>query len=207
MSILKEFVQLQLEKIRSKGFNINVFKTFDDHDDLARYARLNLQRLGSGSSRGVYALTSKRVLKIALNDAGLAQNEAELATFTDPQVKPILAKIFDYDPKNRWLISELVRPAGYNEIEKHLGFENIYFEEFVATVAGGHGYDWLLQSGRYPEVEQHEELANALSYLVNEGDMLVADLESKSSWGFTADRRLVLLDAGATNEIYDTHYR
>lgn len=56
-------------------------------------------------------LRSKRVLKIALNKQGIAQNEAEINIFTNPITKPIVAKVYDYDPNFLWIISELVRPS------------------------------------------------------------------------------------------------
>lgn len=105
---------------RNVPFNMNEFKKlvkrYNTHPDgitgepasspknYFEYASLNLEELGKGSSRIVYLLSAKKVLKIALNVKGIAQNEAEIDIYTNPKTKAIIAKIFDYDVDYKYII-------------------------------------------------------------------------------------------------------
>jgi hypothetical protein len=79
-----------------------------EHPEIA-YAKQHLPLLGKGSSRITFALNSSKVLKIAMNTAGIAQNEAELDVFTHNQDNALVTKIFDYAPDLKWIISEIVK--------------------------------------------------------------------------------------------------
>jgi len=76
---LKQLIEMLVcEKIRDKGldnFDIEEFKRLTSRNDALYYADTRLTIIGRGSSRSVYAYSSKYVLKIAHNFKGFAQNE------------------------------------------------------------------------------------------------------------------------------------
>lgn len=72
--------------------------------------KVGLRYLGAGSSRAVFVLDSKRALKIAIKPAGVGQNQAELDATTDSASNALVAKVLQYDPEFKWLVSELVKP-------------------------------------------------------------------------------------------------
>jgi len=99
-------------------------------DDQWEYANEHLELLGVGSARSVFLLSSRYVLKMARGDRGFsfekgtAQNEAEVDVYTDPRTKPIVTKIYDFDPKKyTWVVSELVRPLSHKEFVSTVGGE------------------------------------------------------------------------------------
>lgn len=104
-------------------FDLNFFKKLswtEKHD----YAEKHLPRLGTGSSRDVYALSGHKVLKISLDhEKGFGQNEAEVEIYSNPMTKPIISKIYDFDSKNyEWLISEIAKPFQTSkEFEEKVG--------------------------------------------------------------------------------------
>jgi len=131
MNTLRNYVRLILsERIRAKDpsssssrkatFNMNDFKKLKQNDPLEgtflKYAKRNLQRLGEGSSREVFLLSSQKVLKVAVNEKGIAQNEAEIDVYTNPKTRPIISKVYDYGSGYEWLVSELVRELTYEKI-------------------------------------------------------------------------------------------
>lgn len=132
MSNLQEQIDYQVALVLQEsvnGFNMRDFKNIDGYQNQWDYAAEHLEQLGKGTARAAFLLSNRFVLKMAMptKDSfmkGIGQNEAELDLFTDPRMKPVLAKIYDYDDKNKrvmWLVVELVRPLGFREFKKKTG--------------------------------------------------------------------------------------
>src|SRR5690606_1232492 len=101
-------------------FKWNTFIKIDDYYERMTYARRFLELLGVGSSRYAYRLSTDKVLKISVDeDRGVAQNEAEVAAYTNPDTRKMVTKIFDFDSDNyEWLVSEAVRPVTKADLKK-----------------------------------------------------------------------------------------
>lgn len=122
---LKNLLNYLLENVDEaalRGFSLDVLRKETDRlrkyqypEDVAYYLRrfvgehYNLPKMGQGSSRIVYALTSGKVLKIALNDKGLAQNEAEKIVSENPSTRYIGARVYESDSDNIWSVMEIAR--------------------------------------------------------------------------------------------------
>jgi hypothetical protein len=139
------------EKIRdrkgseSKRFNFKEFEQIGSNQWTVanHYAKERLEKLGQGSSRAVYVLSSRYVLKIATNQAGFAQNKLEMEMSQDRGVSHILANVHKAHPDGMWLVSDLVKPMDY------------FFEpgkEFI-KVAGFDFYDLFDSSERNNRLE------------------------------------------------------
>jgi hypothetical protein len=125
--LLKEYVTLFFEKIRSKvrakdqktrqdvkktygnKFDIRKFRELDSVYQMQAYANQFLEKLGEGSSRITYLLKSNVVLKIALNDAGVSQNKAEIYTHEKSSKRNVITPIKAADPSGKWIITTVVR--------------------------------------------------------------------------------------------------
>lgn len=132
IDVLKEVVDaLVVETLR--GFNLEKFKSLPTTDQKIVYASNILPEMGEGSSRIVFAVSGGKALKIATNPKGLAQNEAEIDIFTNPKTKPVVARIFDADQQNEWIISEIVQPFPENEKywQNEVGVDWNYFSSFI----------------------------------------------------------------------------
>lgn len=120
---------------QSKKFNWIEFAKLESLHDLWSYANERLDFINAGSSRRVFILSSRFVLKIAKNDAGKAQNQYEYQLSQDPKLAPILARVRDAHPDGLWVVSDLVRPfhdddAGIDDFESAAGFS---FHEMFAN--------------------------------------------------------------------------
>lgn len=201
--LIKEYVKLLLE---ASFFKDSELKSMKSISDIHKYASKNLTRLGiPGSSRTAYLISSNKVLKVAMNEKGFAQNEAEVDVYTSPASKPITTKIFDYDPYFKWVKSELVRPFtdennANEEFEKKY---NISFTEFVAILRN-------FSKTKSLEVQNgNKEFMSFLKSVIqtkNATDLVLGDIIDPKHWGMSTDGRIILLDYGFTREVATTHY-
>jgi hypothetical protein len=212
-NLLKQYINCLIkERIRSiysdesgehgDRFEFNKFKGFHDIHKQFEYANSFLDRIGFGSSRIVYIYSSKYVLKIALDQKGLAQNEAEVDVYTNPKTKAIVTKIVNYDDKNyNWLVSEMVDPL-------------VNPKQFEAT-----GTDWktfvedvkkLLSASDKNEdttsIEASEFSKKVVDTIIS-NQLMIADIRTLNHWGKTADGRIVLLDYGYNKDVHIKHYQ
>lgn len=240
---------------QAQPFRWKEFREFETTRDAQKYALRSLQQIGQGSSRRVFVLSSRYVLKVAMKDAGRAQNLFEYKLSNDPTVSPVLAKVHDADPKGLWLVSDLVKPLNSyapGEFHRVMGFD------LVALAKGG-GYperNLRLAKGdiamakkqlgildQNPEIDDdgmrrahwegelerlttdiadlEQKLAaekernkstkfgqykKALDYAVDEFGMSEGDTFSAGHWGKTPDGRIVFLDYGLSEDIWDEFY-
>ena len=211
-SLLREYVTLLAEKIRSKSdfgfkkkFSFQEFKNLNGIYAAFTYANERLEKIGEGSSRDVFAFTNRHVLKVATNTPGIEQNLAELEVATNPSLKNIVAKIRDYNPSGYWVIMELVRPINSSEFEKLSGIDSWSYQE-ILQING---------SSMTPSVPFEEQVKDyspeTQKWLVDviqvakSSNLALGDLYPRS-WGKTVDGRLVLFDYGLTRDIYRKHY-
>lgn len=214
--LLREWITLMVEKIRTdkggKGkfgdkFNLNKFKELDGIHIMLDYASSFLETLGTGSSRRAFLLSGKYVLKVALNEKGLAQNQAEVDVYTNPQSQAVVAKVYSFDPKYQWLISDLVKPiTDVSEFEQLSGID---WRSFCDKVNRG-----MKNKAVEPDDPAFVKsvVNTALKNNLLRGDIAQQDhghdpsQDVLSHWGKTPDGRLVLLDYGFTHEVWASHY-
>jgi len=202
-SLIKEYVSLVLEKVGTtkksssfgSKFDIRKFKSLKDIKEMNAYANSFLQKLGQGSSRAAYIFSSSKVLKIAINKKGIAQNKTEMDVFTNPKTKPMISKVVDYEPEYTWLLADSVR-----EFKSERDFEiaaGISFDDFIYDVKD-------VKAGR---LETDNPLVMNTVNTMNSTDLLIGDIAIVEHWGKSADGRVVLLDYGFTKEVWEKYYQ
>lgn len=92
-----------------KTFDMEVFKSLNNFTKRIEYCRNHLPRIAAGSSRIVYKIDDEKVLKLAKNTKGIAQNETEIDRGQDSYFSFILARVFDFHPDGLWVEMELAR--------------------------------------------------------------------------------------------------
>lgn len=211
-NLLREYISLIVEGIHSKRgvdskmgskFDLKKFKSLDILSTVQQYAKTYLEPLGTGSSRIVYLLSSRYALKIALNNKGLAQNEAEVDVATNPQTKAVVAKVYASDEGFKWVISDLVKPVqSEQEFEDLAG---VSWQDFRTGVSAG--FKGQTDNGS-PFVKS--VVATAKSNELMKGDIIGTQTDKGADklghWGKTPDGRVVLLDYGYTRSVKDAHY-
>jgi len=214
--LLREYLTLVIEKIRSKQgssgksterFDLKRFKKLDDNREMLKYANDHLDQLGVGSSRVAFLLSGRYALKVALNEKGYGQNEAELDVYTNPKTKRVIAKVYAAHDENAWLISDLVKPIKSEKEFEQLA--KVSWEDFSKQVWEG----IVLH-----DVDGASDFAKAVVATANSNNLLFGDLADQlgqknahfksviDHWGKTPDGRVVLLDYGFTEAVNQKHY-
>jgi hypothetical protein len=175
---------------------------------------------GVGSARKTFILTSKTILKLAKNEKGFAQNEAEKQI--QKKYPTITPKVIKASGDGLYLISELVNPlgesgAGENKFKAVFGFSWHIFEGFLNSaeyfnhdlkkiaVSVARHYDSdgaekkeIMRCAKHPFVI---ELMKALA-----DGLLAGDVAEIKHFGQTTDGRLVVLDVGFTQDVNAAYY-
>ncbi len=200
--------------IRSKTFNLAEFKNLESAKDKLDYANKHLKRIGVGSSRAVFEYSSSKVLKVAnhfrgsgTQEAGIAQNKAEIDAYTNPKLKPVTTKIFDYDPNFHWIISEAVRGlVSQSEFKKYSGINSSLLLDYLQELENGEtSVDEIFEDAKDQKIRINKEFFEGVLSLIDNG-ILAADIARPDHWGKTSDGRIVILDYGFDREVEKIYY-
>ena len=140
-----------------------------------------------------------------------------------------VAKIYDYDPNGRWIITEPVRE--FNETDDMVNLKGFSLAELKVIAMDPYlkrEFDYLSGIGEEPEYFQgllrkagepieleriekmfepeNKKWIDGLFKFYFDSDLAVGDFWFFGHWGKTANDRVVLLDSGATNEVMKTYY-
>jgi hypothetical protein len=97
-----------IDEAYPESFNMESFKQLKTFAERIRYCEEHLSKIGAGSSRIVYKIDDEKVLKLAKNNKGIAQNEAEYDIFkTAYYADNLAAEVFDVDDHYLWIEMEL----------------------------------------------------------------------------------------------------
>lgn len=195
-------------------FDMKHFKELKTFKDRIAYCEANLKRLASGSSRIVYQIDNQKVLKLAKNEKGIAQNEAEYDVYKHSYYgEEIATQIFDIEDHSLWVESEFatkVTPNAFKQYIDGVDFKNFahYLQYKIFENQGKTRY----MSAPSPEISEKLDNNEFTQNLINtalEMDLVAGDLTRISSYGIVnrgGENHLVLTDSGATGHVISTYY-
>ncbi len=231
--IINESQNKLLEAVKS-GFSLDELNKLSYNKKVAYCKSFLGNPVGSGSSRMVFQIDDERVLKLAKNVKGIAQNEAECSTLNDyyKNTYSLFPKIFMYDgehttmysydgdkePSFQWIVSEYVLPAKAQDFKKVIGFTWKQIQAFILSAGR------IANPSRFQtrQILSDDNLRDMLdydeenSYILNElYDYImnyrppVGDFCRLANWGMTirdGEPHMVILDDGFNEEIADKYY-
>jgi len=176
---MKDFFLILEEKIP-----LNELKNISKFSDRKKYAdSLFATLLGKGSSRYVYEINDKYVLKLAKNNKGIEQNKTEINIFKNSKVKDILAKIIEYDENGIFIVQERAESIiNDNDFER---ITNLQFDGFLYYLRHDKKWDG-----------DNKQFYNKFNSLINKFDLDRYDISQKDSYGIINGERIVLVDYG-----------
>ena len=208
------FNETELTEDYPENFNFNELKKIKSYSGKRKYIQTHLGKpLGTGSARSVYRVDETKVLKLAKNSKGLAQNEVEIDWGREKYFKDILANVLDFDnDEHHWVEMELALKVSYNDFKRLWGinFKDlwIYLENVYMSNRGKGRYKYSQDEKIKEQFDENENVQNLITYMI-EVEALPGDLAKINSWGrvFREDgENLVLIDFGFTNEVYQSYY-
>lgn len=249
---LKNLLNYLLENVDEgalRGFSLDILKKKMPEFNKSAYPEaigrriVNMVRydyglpyMGSGSSRTVFALSTGKVLKIAKNDKGIAQNEAEFEVSRDPSLKYIGARVYETDPDFHWSVMEVAKIyEDGTELKLDLGIPPVMAERWsysiedaikdIAKITNDEMTvdEVVEQYWLDPDREEDEDEQQFREFLEDPPKGLLALVDLTDSglggkkleygdivtdhFGKTADGRPVLIDYGFTTGVMEDYYR
>lgn len=165
---------------------------------LQEYASARLKHLGRGGARRAYLLSTRKVLKIAINEKGIQQNNAEIEISKNAKPDAMITKVYDYSKSDScWLICELIRPV--NNEEEFFKYAQYDLSDVIAALKE---FKKFQNSGGKVTKSYVDDLFlwNAWQ-TVNDANIAIFDLNKIDHWGINVDNELVILDYGFTNQM------
>ena len=207
--IIKEIIEEFLDEKYPVDFSFNELKDIRSYAGKLKYAQKFLKKLASGSARVVYKVDDVKVLKIAKNKKGLAQNQVEAQGYL--QKFDIVAKIFDTDDDDYWIEMEYAKKITPSVFRNLTGVDLKELNSFLLLTRmeekfPQHGY--RVGANRREKMESIE-FVNQLMKFIKENNMETGDFGRISSWGKVIRNgyeQIVLVDYGLTNSVYEDYY-
>ena len=174
--------------------------------------------IGGGTSRIVFQIDDEKVLKLAKNPKGLAQNEQEEREYCR-MFDSVLARVYEHAEDYSWIVAEYVLPAQTSDFKHVTGMS---FKEFCDALKMMYNnycspltrrYDFnkpIEDEGAFwDKIYDHEWLTEINDFLCNTQYFGIGDLLRIANWGLSqrdGEDVLVILDNGLSEEVYRTHY-
>ena len=177
-----------------------------------QYANEHLSRIGSGSGRIVYDIDGQKVLKLAKNAKGIAQNKAEAGIGYYGDTQHIVTIIYDNADDDSWLIAEKAKKVNEKRIKELTSIPSLndlyyYLRNNESENKGGSGIFGQNENIKN-QLDNNEFIIDLIDFVANYS-ISVGDLGRPSSYGEVlrdGQPTIVLTDYGLNDEVYDTHY-
>lgn len=208
----------ELNEAAMPGFNARQLSQIPSFAGRLKYCKQMLgPTFGSGSSRVIFEIDDDKILKLAKNKKGVAQNEFELET---SRYSDAVVKVIDCDDDCTWLVEENCIPAKEQDFERIIGLP---FETYCDLIIWYSNKYRRISSRLYTiSPKEAQEIADQLwnddedGFVVQMFDLMGdyqlpnGDLTRISSYGMVKRNgtpQIVLIDSGLNDDIYDTYYR
>jgi len=200
------------------GWDKDVYTPQTSYKKRIEYAVARAQKLGKGSSRTAFTVTYENrptVLKVAHNQKGMAQNEAEAELLSDGYLSQvgIMIPIIDYDEEHEqpvWIHTEKATKATEKQLCTLMCCGKLSWLVDAANAAQGKKSFYGDKSAEivkmYGEdgLETFHEYVDMLQELV-QFDINLADFNRVANWGiFNGDP--VVIDVGFTQSVGQSYY-
>jgi hypothetical protein len=194
------------------SWNIEEFANLKSFNQRKNYCEQNLRRISSGSGRIVYQVDNEKVLKLAKNKKGVAQNEVEIQYGNERYFSSIIGQTYNSDDNALWVEMELAKRVSPKQFKNIVGVDIDTFGGYIRNqVAVNRGRPSYFRID--PDIKEqldNNEIANDTIDFVMNTDSEAGDIGRLSTWGLVhreGSDSLVIIDYGLTQGVYTTYYR
>lgn len=170
---------------------------------------------GRGSSRVVFQLSDDKVLKLALNQKGIAQNEAECDW--GAQSYDVVPEIFNESDTDNYyfLVSEYVLPATEEDFEQIFDFDFTTFCQCLVAFwkcynPQGRCYISPMDNQSLEVLLNDSDDLNSFYNYMADYRVPIGDVIRIQNYGMTnrsGQPQIVLLDSGLNDDVWNKHYK
>lgn len=208
---LGKVIKSELGEDYPESWNIEEFKKLNSFNSRIQYCQKHLKRISSGSSRIVYMVDDTKVLKIAKNKKGIAQNEVEINMSTDYMWDGIIAEIYDYDENGLWVEMALARKVTEKNFKEITG---VSFKDYCNAMFYRHsemGRNKAFGFAKPSNMDEmwENEFVFSMMDIMSNYDLPPGDLCKLNSFGIIkkdGEDQIVMIDYGLNNKVYDSYY-
>lgn len=193
------------------SFNMGEFKTLTSYKKRIAYCKEHLKRLGAGSSRIVFLIDDDKVLKLAKNRKGLAQNMNEASISNSEWHEEYVAKVLDYHQEDLWIEMELAKKLRKGDFERITSWRIEDVNSFLMNhfyLKNGKKAIYHMDQALVDEMVE-DEFIQGLQSIIDNWEAHPGDMGRESSYGKVkrnGKEIIVLVDYGITAETVDTYY-
>ena len=208
ISRLQEIMQVD-EMAYPVEFDFEEFRKIGSFAGRIKYAQSKLLgKVGRGSGRAVFRVDDEKVLKVAVNHLGVAQNEAE--TDWGTQEYDVVAKVFEFDPENTWLEMEIAKKTTLPRFQEITG---VPFRELTQWLFYIDNYNDKMPREQQDKMRGNEFVQNLTMFIQDYGYPIPGDFIKPNTYGeVLRDGRpaIVVIDFGYnsnTSDVYQAYKR
>lgn len=201
----------ELQEDYPPSWNIETFKSLKSFSKRVAYCNQNLQRLASGSSRIAYKIDEEKVLKLAKNKKGIAQNSVERDWYIQQSYGNVVAKIYDVDENDLWLEMELAKKLTPTRFKSLVGEDvqdvGAYLRVKDLEDNGDNALNRM--NDEFRKLLDANEWIQQVYTLCREVDLHVGDFDRISSYGeVVRDNKpaVVIIDLGLSKSVWNDFY-
>lgn len=210
---IREFLieETELKESYPSSWNIEEFKRLKTFNARIQYCQQHLRRISSGTSRIVYMVDNTKVLKLAKNTKGIAQNQVEIDLSNDYLWDQVVAEIYDYDENGLWLEMALAKKVTENVFKNIVG---ISFQDYCQALTyhfgqNNHNKKFPVSKPDNMDDMWSNDFALSMLTIMTDYDLPLGDLCKLNSYGVVGEggnQRIVMIDYGLTNDVYSSYY-
>jgi len=209
-----DLIETMLGEDYPQSFNMEEFKKLKSFNARIGYCEEHLKRISSGSGRVVYMIDGEKVLKLAKNSKGVAQNEVEISYGGDYTLEGIVAEVYESDDNALWLEMQLAKKLTLTNFKQITGWD---FNDYAKIVhnygvesgnAGRYGRKLSVSNELTEKAWEDDFIRGIFDYIGNYG-VPVGDLTRLSTYGVVSEDgtdSVVIIDYGLTHDVYKSFY-
>lgn len=187
------------------------FKTLQSFASRKKYCDEHLKKIAQGSSRIVYYIDNEKVLKLAKNKKGLAQNKIEIDYSDDYMLTGIVAPVYDYHENFLWLEMALAKKVKKSDFKRITGIDFDDFGEVLVSVDSFYrnkGLNYKINQDLTEKVMNNDFTSGVYDYIAN-FDIPSSDMRRINSYGLIkvdGIEQLAIIDYGLTTDVLTNYY-
>lgn len=192
-----------METFSDGDYNFPAYKKMDEQIS-GLLKGIKAKYIDQGSSRMTYRLNKDYVIKIAMNDIGIAQNLNEVAYFR--RKNSVFNRNLTSSRKGYWIIAEYAAPVTNQKIMKLFGCTKEQLDIMISHALTNCKFQNKTVKELYETKFQNHKFFKDLRKLPQMG-LITDDISKFDSMNYGISKKgLVVLDGGLTAEIAQFYY-